>query len=204
MYSCWNNVHFLFCLLQLIQFILLQTQNSTQENSTANVTSESSLSIVSSARNATPNVLISHASPPQLSYYNSSVSVPRTTPVRVNNLNSVPVLSRVAPDVDATYSNWDTSDIPPQSTPNLLSPTHLLRNLDGLFSVADPNLFSVEDYLSPQQYFDDSVLDEYLFELSQPQASELSSVSPTAHPSILHWPQPSNFNHDRLANSKYT
>ena len=97
-------------------------------------------------------MLLSHIDPPpQLSPFNNSMPVPMHF------------------QIDVTPSNWTPSDLPFPWNPSLLNTAQ-----------TPCGLFSLEDYLSPQEYFDGSVLEENLFELPQPQVSGLSSVLPVA------------------------
>ena len=127
------------------------TVHPTSDASTNTVASQSSLTAAKTAP-ISSNVLLSHVDPPpQLSPFYNSMPVPISFPI------------------DVTPSNWTPSDLPFPWNPSLVKTAQ-----------TPGGLFSLEDYLSPQEYFDGSVLEENLFELPQPQASGVSSDLPVA------------------------
>ena len=145
------------------------TVHPTSDAGTNIVASQSSLTAAKTAP-LSSNVLLSHVDPPpQLSPFYNSMPVPINFPI------------------DVTPSNWTPSVLPFPWNPSLVNTAQ-----------TPGGIFSLEDYLSLQEYFDGSVLEENLFKLLQPQASGLSSVLPVASSTSpnLHWPQENNFDHN--------
>ena len=167
-----TSYHNLYCLTAA------DTSSSCSSSTTIHPISNGTTNIIASQSSLTAartaplsfNVLLSHVDPPpQLSHFNNSMPVPMSFPSYV------------------TPSNWTPSGLPLPWNPSLVNTEQ---------TPGDP--FSLEDYLSPQEYFDGSVLEENLFELPQPQASGVSSVLPVASSTCpnLHWPQQNNLDHN--------